>query len=300
MNRLSEFQVRNLIAVAEEMNNRARELIPGLTGDIFKAAPEGNESYYAISAASIEPKIGMKIKKEFNAKIDKALLFVNPFRELVAVATSLLLWEARGAFLVNNEKPKILKNKTKSPIYIDGAALYAEPAFMNMISSFVEIEFAMVLGKVDIILGGEARGIPFASWIANNLSIATGIVRKIIKDYGTSQGVDGGILRGDEVVIFEDLITDGRSKGPFITNVRNAGAKVVAVFVVFDRKQGGEEFLREEFGVDLISLTDIDTHLKVGLEYGYITAEEERSIQEYLKDPKKWNLDRNYGWPING
>ena len=96
------------------------------------------------------------------------------------------------------------------------------------------------------------------------------------------------------------MITDGGSKGPFITNVRNAGAKVIAVFVIFDRKQGGERFLRDEFGVDLISLTDIDTHLKVGLEYGYITIEEEQSIQKYLEDPKKCNLDRNYGWPING
>ena len=300
MRRLTSFQTRRLRAVAEEMNIRARELVPELTEDVFGVGTGGSGGYYAIGASGIESDIEMKIKKEFNAKIDKALLFVNPFRDIVAIATSRVIWETRGAFLVDDENHKILKNRTRSPIYVDGAAVFTSPAFMNLISSFVQIELEMVLDKVDVIVGGETRGIPFASWIAKDLAIGTGIARKVIKDYGTGKGVDGGILPGDIVVLLEDLINDGGSKGPFIVNIRNARAKVAAVIVVFDRKQGGERYLRDEFGVELISLTDIDTHLEVGLKDGYITKSEYNSIQKYLADPKKWNLDRKYGWPING
>lgn len=300
MLRLTYFQTRRLYAVAEGMNNRARELVPGLTKDVFEVGTGGSGGYYAIGASGIESDIEEKIKAEFNAKIEKALLFVNPFRDLVAIATSQVIWETHGAFLVDNKDPKILKNKTKSPIYIDGAAVFTSPAFMNLISSFVQIELEMVLGKVDVIVGGETRGIPFASWIAKDLAIGTGIARKVIKDYGTGKGVDGGILQGDIVVVLEDLVNDGGSKGPFITNIRNAGAEVAAVIVVFDRKQGGEQYLREEFGVELISLTNIDIHLEVGLKDGYISEEEYNSIKDYLADPKKWNLDRDYGWPIEG
>ena len=301
---LSYFQVRRLKNVASEMNQRVKQLVPGLEKDVFEVgimSPDGmRHAVFASNLVKIDDEIVKQVLSEFSEDTMSALEFVNPFRDLVATATSRVIWETRGAFLVDNEDPKILKNQTKSPMYIDGAALFTSPAFMNLISSFVQIELEMVLGKVDVIVGGETRGIPFASWIAKDLAIGTGIARKVIKDYGTGKGVDGGILPGDIVVLLEDLITDGGSKGPFIVNIRNAKAEVAAVVVVFDRKQGGEQYLREEFGVELISLTNIDTHLEVGLKYGYITKKEYNSIKDYLADPKKWNLDRDYGWPIEG
>jgi len=302
---LTDFQKRRLGHVALAMNTRLRDLIPGLEKDVFMVggmSPDGMR--YAIfpdnSAGVQDGKAIERVLAEFSKDTMSALKFVNPFRDLVAIAISLVIWETHGAFLVDDKKHKILKNKTRSPIYVDGAAIFTSPPFMNLISAFVQIEIQMALSEVDVIVGGEARGIPLATWIAKDLAKGTGIARKVIKNYGTGLGVDGGILPGDQVVLVEDLINDGGSKGPFIVNIRNAGAEVVAVIVVFDRKQGGEQYLREEFGVELISLTDIDIHLKVGLEYGYITKEEEASIRNYLADPKKWNLDRDYSWPIKG
>lgn len=151
----------------------------------------------------------------------------------------------------------------------------------------------------DVIIGGESRGIPFATWIAKDMAKGTGIARKEIKAHGTKKGVEGGLLPGETAILVEDLITDGGSKEPFVKNIRGMGAEITDVLVVFDRKQGGKKFLKDKLGVELHSLTDIDVHLEVGLEYGYILPEEEKSIQEYLKDPKAWNIDRNYGWPIN-
>ena len=106
--------------------------------------------------------------------------------------------------------------------------------------------------------------------------------------------------RGEVCVIVEDLITDGGSKGPFIENLRNMGAIVNDVIVLFDRKQGGEKYLADKYGVQLHSLTDIKIHIEVGEKFGFITPKEAENIRSYLADPKKWNLDRDYGWPIEG
>lgn len=295
--KLTYFQRRRLMVIASKMNIRMRELIPELKEDVFKLH-EDKQAYGIMLSTDtrIDDQIKNQVMSEFSREIANAVAFKNPFRKIAAEATSLIIWETPGAFQVMNESPYFkLTSGAISPMYIDGASEFTWPAFMNLISSFVQIELQMVLDEVDVVVGGEARGIPGASWVAKDLAKGTGIARKVIKEHGTGNSVEGGILPGDKIVLFEDLITNGASKEPFITNIRNAGAKVIAVVVVFDRKQGGEEFLREKFGVRLISITDIDIHLKVGLEYGYITLEEEQSIRNYLKDPRKWNNDRVSG-----
>ncbi|MDP3057223.1 MAG: phosphoribosyltransferase family protein [bacterium] len=304
---LTQFQKRKLDAVAAAMNERVRELAPKilLHEVIFEAGIKGGDgSLYAVmpncAARGVDPDIINGILRVFDPKIQLALKHRNPFKDLAAIVTSIIIWETPNAFLVNESNPHTLKNQTKSPIYADNAIMNTWPPFMNTISAFAQIELEMAMRKCDVIIGGESRGIPFATWIAKDLAKGTGIARKEIKTHGTKKGVEGGILPGEVAVLVEDLTTDGGSKEPFVKNIRNMGAEIKDVLVVFDRKQGAEKFLREKLGVELHSLTDIDVHLKVGLERGYITPEEEQSIQEYLKDPKAWNIGRNYGWPISG
>jgi orotate phosphoribosyltransferase len=304
---LTQFQKRRLDAVAVAMNERIKELNPKILSHeiIFEAGIKGGDGdIYAIlpnrATSGIDPNIIGGILTAFDPKIQMALQHRNPFKDLAAIVTSIIIWETPNAFLVNENEPHTLKNKTKSPIYADNAIMNTWPPFMNTISAFAQIELEMAMKKCDIIVGGESRGIPFATWIAKDLAKGTGIARKEIKTHGTKKGVEGGILPGEVAILVEDLITDGGSKEPFVKNIRNMKAEIDDVLVVFDRKQGGKEFLSDKLDVELHSLTDIDVHLQVGLNYGYITAKEEQSIQEYLKDPKAWNIGRNYGWPISG
>lgn len=306
-NYLTQFQKRRLNAVVAAMNERAKELDPKILSHevIFEAGINGGDgSLYAVmpcrATRGVDPDIINGIFRDFDSNIQLALKHRNPFKDLAAIVTSIIIWETPNAFLVNENKPHTLKNQTKSPIYADNAIMNTWPPFMNTISAFAQIELEMAMRKCDVIIGGESRGIPFAAWIAKDLAKGTGIARKEIKTHGTKKGVEGGILPGEVAVLVEDLTTDGGSKEPFVKNIRNMGAEITDILVVFNRKQGAEEFLKDKLDVELHSLTDIDVHLRVGLEYGYITTEEEQSIQEYLKDPKGWNISRNYGWPISG
>lgn len=297
------FKRRRLADIADKMNKRVRILVPGLQKNIFvpcRSAPDGQEFavFPECTGVDIDQKIIDQVFSEYNAEIDKAVACFNPFSQKIAEIISLIFWETAGVFRVNNVEPFTLANNSRSPIYIDNGSVTTWPAFMNLISSGAQFIFQMELGEIDVIVGGETRGIIFGSWVAKDSGKGAGIARKMIKAHGTGQGVEGNIKPGERVVIGEDLITDGRSKVPFIKHLRAIGAEIVAIVVIFDREQGGPEFIKKEFGLDVYSLTNISIHLEVGLANGYINNDEYRSIKKYLEDPKAWNEARGYEWPV--
>ena len=289
---LSYFQQRRILAAITAMNKAAKNEIPALTGDAFSLHRDKQAAglMFNTGVAGISDNLQTlnRICTEHEKEIQVALEYVNPFRKIAAEAVSLALWETREAFLVNNKGIRMASGLL-SPFYIDNAILFAHPYFMNMISAFAQIEILTTMGKIDGIIGGESRGIPFSTYIAKDLAIGTGIARKALKDHGTKKGIEGSIKPGDRIVIGEDLITDGRSKRPFIEHARREGAIVVAIIVVVDREQGGPEYVKEEYGVDVHTLTNMTTHLEVGMRHGFITEEEKQSMNEYRKDPVKWN-----------
>jgi orotate phosphoribosyltransferase len=70
-------------------------------------------------------------------------------------------------------------------------------------------------------------------------------VREKPKAHGTEQVIEGTIQTGMNVVIVDDVITGGKSVYKAIQGAEAQGARVVHVFVLVDREEGGIEFLRE-------------------------------------------------------
>ncbi len=288
---LSYFQQRGLLAIIAEMNKVAKNRIPDLAINAFDLIRDSQAAGIIlnprVNGGREDIQVLNRIRVEFDEKLQSALEFINPFRPIAAEAVSLALWRTMEAFLVKDEGI-ILASGLLSPFYIDNAILFAHPYFMNTISSFAEIEIQTTMGEVDGIIGGESRGVPFATLIANRVNKGTGIARKAIKDHGTKKGVEGSIKPGDRIVIIEDLITKGDSKGAFIDDIQREGAKVVAILVVFDREQGGPQYIKEKYGIEVVSLTNITTHLEVGVRYRHITEKQKQSIEKYREDPNNW------------
>ena len=67
------------------------------------------------------------------------------------------------------------------------------------------------------------------------------IVRKEAKKHGLQKMIEGHLAPGDRAVVVEDVLTSGGSVLEAIGHIEEAGAKVVRVIGIVDRRQGARE-----------------------------------------------------------
>lgn len=217
-------------------------------------------------------------------------------KNLIKNIVARVLWETQ-AVKISVDKPFLLVSGNYSPIYINCRGLISNPVAIDLISAFIHWWCVNHNIDVDIIAGGETAGIPFAAFVAQRLSKPMVYVRKKPKGHGMGSSVEGSVDKGQRVLLIEDLITDGGSKEGFILGLRDAGATVEHCIVVFDRQQGGEDFLKE-LGVNLHALCTMDVVLKSIIESGSISEDQEKEIQQYLIDQESWHKKRGLEYKI--
>lgn len=210
--------------------------------------------------------------------------------ELIKKLVANLLWETQ-AVKINVEEPFKLASSNFSPIYINCRSLISHPVAMDLISAAIHWWYVNHKIEADVIAGGETAGIPFAAYVAQRLAKPMVYVRKQPKGYGMGSSVEGSINKGQRVLLVEDLITDGGSKESFVLGLRNAGATVDNCIVIFDRQQGGREFLKK-LSVNLHCLCSMDSIILSLTESKAIGDDESAEVQKYLEAPKDWHIKR--------
>ena len=190
------------------------------------------------------------------------------------------IWEIK-AVSVNTKEQFTLVSGAKSPIYIDCRKLISYPEIMDMVADEAQ-KVIEKIGNIDVLAGGVTAGIPFTTWISVKTGIPMIYVRKEAKGYGKSAQIEGNLEEGKQVLLVEDLITDGKSKLVFIEGIKNAGAAVENCLVFFDREQGGSETLSEQ-GVKMHALVTLSETLEFGLKNNLISQEDFDIVKEYLK-----------------
>lgn len=89
------------------------------------------------------------------------------------------------------------------------------------------------------------------------------IVRKKAKDHGTGKLIEGPLSGGEDVVVVEDVMTQGNSALAAIEAVQSHGCRVREVITIIDRMEGGKARL-ESMGYKVFALFDRDELLKEG------------------------------------
>ncbi len=155
-----------------------------------------------------------------------------------------------------------LKSGIMSPIYLDLRIIISYPDILkNIATELIALSKKLHFDKI--------AGIPYTAMpIATAFSLASGhpmiYSRKERKEYGTGQMIEGVWNTGDQVLIIDDLITNGGSKLETFEVFLEAGLKVKDVIVLIDREQGGKEKLEQQ-GYHLhsaISIFDILGRMK--------------------------------------
>ena len=148
------------------------------------------------------------------------------------------------SFKYSDNPPFTLASGRKSNYYFNCKPTTLDPEGMNLIGAII---FNMLKDSDITAAGGLTLG---ADPIANALSvisyqkgkpIKSFIVRKDIKDHGTKSAIEGNVLRGEKIVIIDDVITTGGSTIIAIEQARKEGLSVERVITLIDREEGGRE-----------------------------------------------------------
>lgn len=143
-----------------------------------------------------------------------------------------------------------LTSGKKSDYYVDIKETYTEPEVMVEI---VREMAGIVRGlNVDKIAGIALGAVPIAVALSLELNIPFLVVRKNNKGHGTDVHVEGGLKKGDEVVVVEDVVTTGGSVLGGVREIRKMGTCSTVIAVV-DRDEGARNLLKEH-DIELIAL----------------------------------------------
>ena len=190
------------------------------------------------------------------------------------------------------KEPYMLTAGWASPVYIDCRWVVS---FLDARRRIIKLAGEMLsenidMSSVDMLAGGETAGIPYSSWLSEELSKPMLYVRKKPKGFGRNAQIEGSMSEGAKVILVEDLATDGGSKINFVEALRGAGADVEDIFVVcfYGAFPGAEETFRD-MGVRLHALATWNDVLAAATEGNNFPEKTLSAVRDFLDDPIGWS-----------
>jgi orotate phosphoribosyltransferase len=219
------------------------------------------------------------------------MLFAD--KSFIADMTAKMMLEVKAVHF-SEGKPFVFTSGWASPVYIDCRKLISYPRVRSTLIDFATATIVRDVGfeQFDTVAGGETAGIPYAAWIADRLSLPMQYVRKKPKGFGRGAQIEGHIEEGARTLLVEDLTTDGRSKVNFCKALRDAGAVVGHVFVMFyyDIFPESKKIIAD-IDVRLHHLATWWDVLRVVKQGGYFEPPVIDEVERFLNAPAKWSAE---------
>ena len=193
------------------------------------------------------------------------------------------------AVKLNSQKPFQWSSGLLSPVYCDNRVILSYPAIRTYIrQQFVDV-INEYFGKSDVIAGVATGGIAHGVLVAQEFGLPFIYVRPEPKKHGLSNAIEGYVEKGQSVIVIEDLISTGGSSLKVIEHLKDFGCSIKGMISIFTYNfKSAEENLKKN-KLQVISLSDFDSLIKVALEKSYITEDDFEQLKEWHKDPERWS-----------
>jgi len=178
-----------------------------------------------------------------------------------------------------------IKSGALSPYYIDLSCLLSSPKELRSVAEVVadEIRKIMAFDKIDKLASIELKGALILPSIACQVNLPCVVVRKEGKAYGVTGRIAGAeVTKGEHILFFDDVVSEGLSKLEGIKPLEEFGAHVENILVVVDREQGGKGNL-EELSYKVHALAKISEFVKCLFESSYIQKRQADAVLDYVK-----------------
>jgi orotate phosphoribosyltransferase len=179
-----------------------------------------------------------------------------------------------------------IKSGASSPYYIDLARLLALPEALCTIAEAAaeEIKKLMVVDRIDKLASIELKGALIVPSIACKVNLPCIVVRKESKAYGVTGRIAGGdVAKGDNILFFDDVISEGLSKVEGIKPLQELGGNVKHLLVVVNREQGGKENLEKQ-GFKVHALAKVSELVESLYNNRHISKAQSQDVLDYVND----------------
>ena len=180
-----------------------------------------------------------------------------------------------------------IKSGALSPYYIDLACLLSSPKELCTIAEVAADKIRKIMNteKIDKLASIELKGALILPSIACKVNLPCTVVRKEEKVYGVTGRIAGAeVVRGESILFFDDVVSEGLSKLEGIKPLEELGAHVKHLMVVVDREQGGKENL-EKLGYKVHALAKISKLVNCLLQSAHVSKEQADTVLNYIKKP---------------
>lgn len=194
----------------------------------------------------------------------------------------------------------IFSSGIRSPgVYMDNRKWPSYPDGWNLMLSCMQVCISSGFSSVEGIAAVESAGIMHGAVLANRLDLPFFYVRKKAKGHGLKKQIEGDIslLQGKNILLVEDVATEGGSALDAVHELRCAGAVVQdAMFLaIYNFPQMIHAFCEED--VDVHTVTTFSQILDAAVNQSKASAhvvskEHEKLIRRWLENPRaEWT------WP---
>ena len=193
-----------------------------------------------------------------------------------------------GAIKLNTEKPFTWSSGWKSPIYCDNRLSLSFPDVRSLVKGSLADAIKTYFPNAEGIAGVATAGIPQGALVADSLGLPFVYVRPKPKDHGMENLIEGKVMKGQRVVVIEDLVSTGGSSLKAAEALRDAGFVVEGMLSVFTY---GFDVATENFkkaNIKLICLSDYSHLIEFALKNNQISAEQLTLLQAWRLDPANW------------
>jgi len=143
-----------------------------------------------------------------------------------------------------------LRSGKKSKYYIDKYLFETDPSTLDLIAECVA---ERIPAGTTLLAGVELGAVPLVTAVSLKTKIPFIIVRKEIKDYGTSKVYEGSVKETDKVVMIEDVVTTGGAAIKAAKNLQKENIEITNIIAIIDREDGGVKNIEAEgFKIEIL------------------------------------------------
>jgi orotate phosphoribosyltransferase len=189
---------------------------------------------------------------------------------------------------IQPEAPFTWASGWKAPIYCDNRKVLSFPETRKLICRYFTKLVREKYPEAEVIAGVATGAIAHGVLVAEALNLPFIYIRSKPKGHGLENLIEGDLQPGAKVVIIEDLVSTGSSSLAAAEAVINYGAEVMGMLAIFTYNfpQAAQNF--QEAGIELTTLSNYNTLLKIAHNEGEITDAQLESLNNWRRNPDTW------------